>query len=62
VPEFLATMGYRPFVYLPREDRFEPDAGDSQNVFYLPEAAQARVRDISSSSPPGSQRTGSPVR
>jgi hypothetical protein len=31
-------MGYRPFVYLTREDRFEPDAGGSQNVFYLPEA------------------------
>jgi FkbM family methyltransferase len=38
VPEFLATMGYRPFVYLTREDRFEPDAGGSQNVFYLTEA------------------------
>jgi hypothetical protein len=25
-------------VYLTREDRFEPDAGGSQNVFYLPEA------------------------
>jgi FkbM family methyltransferase len=44
VPEFLGAMGYRPFVYLAREDRFEPDAGGSQNVFYLPEAAQARVR------------------
>jgi FkbM family methyltransferase len=38
VPEFLAAMGYRPFVYLAREDRFEPDPGGSQNVFYLPEA------------------------
>jgi FkbM family methyltransferase len=38
VPEFLGALGYRPFVYLTREDRFEPDAGGSQNVFYLPEA------------------------
>jgi FkbM family methyltransferase len=37
VPEFLAAMGYRPFVYLAGEDRFEPDAGGSQNVFYLAE-------------------------
>jgi len=39
VPDFLAAIGYRPFVYLRREDRFEPGAGeDSQNVFYLPAA------------------------
>jgi FkbM family methyltransferase len=44
VPELLGAMGYRPFVYVTREDRFEPDAGGSQNVFYLPEADQARVR------------------
>lgn len=37
VPEFLAAMGYRPFVYLVREDCFRPDTGDdSRNVFYLP--------------------------
>jgi FkbM family methyltransferase len=43
VPELLGAMGYRPFVYVTGEDRFEPDAGSSQNVFYLPEADQARV-------------------
>jgi FkbM family methyltransferase len=44
VTELLAAMGYRPFVYVAREDCFEPDAGDSQNVFYLAESDQARVR------------------
>lgn len=39
VHDFLAALGYRPYVYVRREDRLEPDhAGDSQNVFYLPQA------------------------
>jgi FkbM family methyltransferase len=43
VPAFLDAMGYAAFVYLIGEDRFEPDDGGSQNVFYLPESDQARV-------------------
>jgi FkbM family methyltransferase len=36
VADFLAALGYHPFVYLRREDRFESDAGgDSRNVFYM---------------------------
>lgn len=36
ITDYLAGFGYRPFVYLPDEDRFEPDDdGDSLNVFYL---------------------------
>lgn len=39
VPDFLAALGYSPYVYVRREDRLEPDdAGDSQNVFFLPQA------------------------
>jgi FkbM family methyltransferase len=38
VPAFLDAMGYEAFVYLVGEDRFEPDDGGSQNVFYLPQA------------------------
>lgn len=38
VDEFLASLGYRPYVYRRDADRFEPDrAGDTQNVFFLPE-------------------------
>ena len=44
VADLLGALGYRPFVYVTREDRFEPDAGGSQNVFYLPEVAQALLR------------------
>jgi FkbM family methyltransferase len=55
VGELLGALGYRPFSYLAREDRFVPDAGGTQNVFYLPV-------DASSTSPPGSQRARSPVR
>jgi FkbM family methyltransferase len=55
VPELLGALGYRPFVYLARENRFAPDVGGTQNVFYLPV-------DVSSNSPPGSQRARSPVR
>jgi len=39
LPDYLATLGYRPFVYARRADRLEPDTGGgSQNVFYLPES------------------------
>jgi FkbM family methyltransferase len=44
LPDFLAALGYQPFVYLTREDRFRPDDGTpSQNLFFLPgpEAAVA---------------------
>jgi FkbM family methyltransferase len=42
LPDFLATLGYQPFVYLTREDRFRPDHGEhSQNLFYLPAADAA---------------------
>jgi FkbM family methyltransferase len=57
VPELLAALGYRPFVYLTREDRFEPDAGGSRNVFYLPQedavAAGGRAGDTPEGTPGG---------
>ncbi|HEY0346451.1 MAG TPA: FkbM family methyltransferase [Solirubrobacteraceae bacterium] len=43
VPDFLAAMGYRPYVYVADGDRFEPDRGGSQNVFYLPDADAGRL-------------------
>lgn len=38
ITDYLSGFGYRPFVFLPGEDRFAPDDGrDSLNVFYLTE-------------------------
>ena len=44
VPDTLAGLGYRPFVYDRRWSRFVPDLGQrSQNVFYLNKRDAAAV-------------------
>jgi len=44
VHEHLATLGYRPYVYVCDEDRFAPDGGrGSQNVFFLTSDQGLRV-------------------
>ena len=42
--DFLAAIGYRPYVYVRREDRLAPDADESsQNVFFLSPAEALSV-------------------
>jgi FkbM family methyltransferase len=44
VHDFLAAIGYRPYVYVRREDRLAPDADESsQNVFFLSPAEALSV-------------------